>query len=99
MSATMTRSERTDLATLVRQRERLLKTLAAQRSAELMADVEAQLARIYHFDEDDTWAAAEEAAEEAMKEAQTEIAERSGMTEQAFETMISGEGIKVLMNL
>ena len=72
----MTRGERDNLSTLVRQRERLLKTLAAQRSAELMADVEAQLARIYDFDEDDTWAAATEVAEEAIKEAQAEIAER-----------------------
>ena len=63
VTATMTRRERDDLAKLVRQRERLMKTLAAQRSAELMADVEAQLARIYDFDEDEVWAAATEAAD------------------------------------
>ncbi len=73
---TMTRRERQDLAKLVRQRARLERAGAAQRKAELMADVERQLAAIYSYDEDDTWKAATEAAEQEVKAAKAKIAAR-----------------------
>ena len=55
----MTKGERNDLAKLVRQNERLAKTAATQRSAELLADFERQLGTIYSFDDDEVWKAAE----------------------------------------
>jgi hypothetical protein len=42
-AATMTRHERDDLQRLVRQREKVLKSAAKQRSAELLADFENQM--------------------------------------------------------
>ena len=49
MTATMTKSEREDLQRLVRQRERALKSAAKQRSAELLAEFENQLAAEYSY--------------------------------------------------
>jgi hypothetical protein len=72
----MTRAETSDLLRLVRQRERLAKTTAAQRSAELLADFEKQLGSSYSYDSDETWKAAAEAANKAVAEAQAIIAER-----------------------
>ena len=76
MTATMTHREREDLAKLVRQRARLERAGAAQRKAELLADVERQLAAIYTYDDDETWKAAAEAAKAAVEAAQTKVAER-----------------------
>ncbi len=72
----MTKTERNDLAGLVRKRERLMKTAASQRSADLLAEFESQLGTIYAFDNDEIWAAAHAAAEDAVKFAQVEIAKR-----------------------
>jgi hypothetical protein len=47
--APMSKSEREDLQRLVRHREKVLKTAASQRSAELIADFEQQLASIYSY--------------------------------------------------
>src|SRR4029453_3906240 len=55
MTATMTKNEREDLQRLVRQREKVLKSAARQRSAELLADFENQMGQEYSFDQDDTW--------------------------------------------
>jgi hypothetical protein len=75
MSA-MTRAEREDLQRLVRQREKVLKSAAKQRSAELLADFENQMGSEYSFDEDEVWAKAYEAAEREVKKAQARIAAR-----------------------
>ena len=75
-SAIMTKGERADLTRLVRQRERLMKTLASQRSAELLADFERQVGAIYSFDDDETWKAAHAAADKAVKDAKAVIAQR-----------------------
>lgn len=48
----MTKSERQDLAKLIRNRERVLKAAAAQQSAELLAELEQQMASEYKYDED-----------------------------------------------
>ena len=72
----MTKGERTDLARLIRHRERLAKSAASQRSAELLADAEHQLGAIYSFDDDETWAALHSSCDKAVKAAQVEIAKR-----------------------
>jgi hypothetical protein len=75
MSA-MTRAEREDLQRLVRQREKVLKSAAKQRSADLLADFENQMGSEYAFDQDETWAKASQAAERDVKKAQALIAAR-----------------------
>ena len=48
----MTKAEREELGKLLRQRAKVAHKIADQKAAELEADVEAQLARIYEQDED-----------------------------------------------
>lgn len=74
----MTGKERTELAKLCRQRERVAKTMAAQRASELLADFERQLATEYSWDQEETWAEARMIAEEATHGANAMIAERCG---------------------
>ena len=72
----MTRRDREDLAKLARLRERVAKTAAARRKAELLADFEQQLATTYAYDSDEVWKAATEAAERAVEAAKKKIDER-----------------------
>ena len=72
----MTKPEREALAKLIRQRERLAKTAAAERSAALLADFEQQADREYSWNEDDVWRSAVLAAREEIAKAQTRIADR-----------------------
>jgi hypothetical protein len=72
----MTRQEREALAKLIRQRERLAKTAAAERSAALLADFEQQADRVYSYNEDDVWRQAVLTAKEEVARAQIKIAER-----------------------
>jgi hypothetical protein len=72
----MTKAERDDLQRLIRRREGVLKSAAEQRSAELLADFEQQLASIYSYDQDEVWAKAYQAAEAATAQAQAAIARR-----------------------
>ena len=58
----MNKGERAYLCTLVRKQEKLAKTAAAQRAAELRADFEAQLSAIYSYDQDQVWKQAHAAA-------------------------------------
>lgn len=74
----MTKSEREDLGKLIRNREKVLKTAAAQRSAELLAEFEQQMASEYQFDQDEVWRQAVAAADAAVKAAERVIAERCG---------------------
>lgn len=74
--AQMTKHEREALAKLIRQRERLAKTSAAERSKVLMADFEQQADRTYRWDEDDVWRTAVLAAKEEVAHTQVRIAER-----------------------
>jgi hypothetical protein len=76
-TTSMTRVEREQLVSLVKQRAKLAKIVAAQRAAELRAAFEQQLDRRYSFDEDATWNAAYLAAEQATAEAEALIAKRS----------------------
>jgi hypothetical protein len=74
----MTKSEREDLARLIRNREKVMKAAAVQRSAELLAEFEQQMASIYSYDQDEVWKAATEAAAAAVAVAQQTIAARCG---------------------
>ena len=52
----MSKGEREELQRLVRQREKVLKSAAKQRSAELEADFENQMGQEFSFDQDAVWA-------------------------------------------
>jgi arginyl-tRNA synthetase len=45
----ITKSEREDLAKLIRNREKVMKSAASERSAELVAEFEQQMASIYSY--------------------------------------------------
>jgi hypothetical protein len=74
--ATMTNREREDLQRLVRQREKVLKSAAAERSAQLLADFENQMGAQYAFDDDDVWAEAKKVAQREVDKAQKIVAAR-----------------------
>jgi hypothetical protein len=73
---TMTKAEREDLVKLIRQRERVLKSAARQRSAELIADFENQMGQVYSFDQDEVWSALMEAAEHEVERCKKALAVR-----------------------
>ncbi len=75
-SAAMPKGEREDLQRLIRQREKVLKSAAKQRSAELLADFENQMGQEYAFDQDEVWAKANEAAEREVAKARKLVAAR-----------------------
>ena len=72
----MTKAERADLLSLVKKRERVMKTMAAERSAEMMAEFEAQAAKIYSFNEDAVWERAKTEAQAAVDAAQKAVEEQ-----------------------
>jgi hypothetical protein len=72
----MTRGEREDLQRLVRHREKVFKSAAKQRSAELRADFENQLGAEYAFDDDAVWADAVRLVQPEVEKAQARIAAR-----------------------
>jgi hypothetical protein len=74
--AAITKGEREDLQRLIRQRERVLKSAAKQRSAELIADLENQMGSEYSFDQDEIWAKVTEAVDREVKRAQATVAAR-----------------------
>lgn len=73
---TMTKSEREELQRLVRQREKVMKSAAKQRSLELLADFENQISAEYSFDDDKVWAEAVRIVEPEIKKAQEAVARR-----------------------
>ncbi len=72
----MPKGEREDLQRLVRQREKVLKSAAKLRSAEILADFENQIASEYSFDDDAVWAEAAKAANVEIEKAQKRVAAR-----------------------
>jgi hypothetical protein len=72
----MMKGEREDLQRLVRQREKVMKSAAKQRSAELLADFENQMGQQYSWDQDETWEKATKVAEREVEKAQKQIAAR-----------------------
>jgi hypothetical protein len=73
MSAALTRSERQDPLQLIRQRERVAKTAAADRAAQLRAEFETQLDTKYRFDTNEIWTAANAQAQAAAAAAQAAV--------------------------
>jgi hypothetical protein len=69
----MTRAERQDLLQICRQRERVAKTEAVAVAARQKADFQAQLARIYSFDENEVWRAATKAAVEVTRQCNEQV--------------------------
>ena len=76
MTAAMTKTEREDLQRLVRQREKVLKSAAKQRSAEMLADFENQMGQEYSFDQDERWEQAVNSVKPLVDKAQAQIAAR-----------------------
>ncbi len=74
--ARMTKGERAELGQLIRKRERVLKAAAEERSAQMLAEFNIQLAAIYRFDDDEVWKEAHQAAEVAVNAANEAIAAR-----------------------
>ena len=72
----MTKSEREDLRRLIKEREKVMKAAAVQRSAELLAEFEQQMASVYSYDQDEVWKQATEVALLAVAEGQQQIAAR-----------------------
>jgi hypothetical protein len=75
-TASLTRAEREDLLRLAKMRERVAKTGLTQRSAQLLAEFEQQMASEYSYDQDTFWKAAAAAADREVKKAKAQIAER-----------------------
>lgn len=71
---TMTRADRETLLNIARKRERLAKTEAKERAAQLAADFELQLDRRYHYDENEIWSEATRLAKTVVEDAQAKVA-------------------------
>ena len=69
----MTRTERTDLLQICRQRERVARAEADAVAARRRAEFQSQLARIYSWDKNDIWKAATKAAKEFTRECSERI--------------------------
>lgn len=72
----MTRAERSELGQLIRKRERVMKSQAAERAANMLAEFDRSSAQIYKFDDDKTWKVATDKASEIVKAANKTIRER-----------------------
>jgi hypothetical protein len=70
----MTKGEREDLIRLIKQREKVAKTAAEQRSAAMLAEFEQQVSAVHAFATNEVWRAAVEAAQAAAKEAMEKVA-------------------------
>jgi hypothetical protein len=70
----MSKAEREDLIRLIKQRERVAKTAAEQRSAQMPAEFERQISAAHAFDKNEVWNATVEAARAAAIEANAKIA-------------------------
>lgn len=73
----MTKGEREDLIRLVKQRERVAKTAAEQRSAAMLAEFEAKISALHTFATNDVWKAAVDAAIEAAKDCNAKVEEEA----------------------
>lgn len=72
----MTKSERQELGMLIRKRERVMKSQAHERSAHMVAEFEAAIAKVYQYDEDPTWQRATDEARKVVDGAQAAISAR-----------------------
>ena len=71
----MTKGEREDLIRLIKQRERVAKTAAEQRSAAMLAQFEQQVSACHSFATNDVWRASVEAVQAAAQTASERIVE------------------------
>jgi hypothetical protein len=69
----MTKGEREELKSLVRQRAKVARSLAAQRAAELRSDFERQLDASYSYDQDAIWQESYKVAKQVADEAQERV--------------------------
>lgn len=72
----MTKGERDDLLRLIKQRAKVGRAAAEQRSAALLAEFEQQVSAVYKFDRDTVWAEAVATATAAFEEANAKIKAR-----------------------
>lgn len=72
----MTKGERQELGQLIRKREKVMKAMAIERSAVLLADYDAQSAKIYHYDDDEVWKGLHDEATAAVARARAGIEDR-----------------------
>jgi hypothetical protein len=72
----MIKGEREDLHRLIRQREKVMKSAAKHRSAELLDDFENQMGQQFSFDQDEVWKQATKVAEREVEKAQRLLAAR-----------------------
>lgn len=78
MTFAMTKGEREDLIRLIKQRERVAKTAAEQRSAAMLAEFEREVSAVHAFATNEVWRASVEAVQKAAQEAMEKIAVESG---------------------
>ena len=76
MSPQLSNAERERLLKVARLREKVAKTAAGERATAMIADFEQQLASCYRFDQDVTWKAAHDAADQIVEEARRKIGDR-----------------------
>lgn len=69
----MSKAEREDLIRLVKQREKVAKTAAEQRSAAMLAEFEQKISALHSFATNEVWKAATDAAIAAAKKANDEV--------------------------
>jgi len=74
--AGMTKGERTELGQLIRKREKVMRAQAQERSAALLAEFDAQSAKIFSWDDDPVWTAAWAAAKSTLDQANLDISKR-----------------------
>jgi hypothetical protein len=74
MTKQMTKGEREDLIRLIKQRERVAKTAAEQRSAAMLAEFEQKISTLHAFATNEVWKASVDVAHVAAKKAIEEIA-------------------------
>jgi hypothetical protein len=72
----MSRSERSELGQIIRKREKVMKVNVEQRSAEMLAEFEKQIATIYSFDSDAVWKEAAETSKQFVIDANDKIKKR-----------------------
>ena len=87
----MTKSERDDLVRLIKQRERVAKTAAEQRSAAMLAEFEQKISATHAFNTNEVWKAAVDVSIEAARKANDEVkaeATRLGIPEEFQPSLI-----------
>jgi hypothetical protein len=72
----MTKGERVELGQLIRKRERVMKSYAAERAAQMLAEFDRQSAQIFAFDDDQVWAKATDEAKRMVDKSNKVIADR-----------------------